>query len=167
MKNVFKTILVIIIAFSITEVKAQKSVGAGVAYATNINSIGFNLNGNYVINEKWSAAPSFTYFLKKDYVTWMALDLDANYLFSEMENLGSLYAIGGLNMTFFNMDYEIDMGEYGGYYETSFSGSDFGVNLGIGLLISAGEKLQLAPEIRYTLGGANYARVGVKVMLTI
>ena len=164
MKNLFKTILVIIIAFSITEVKAQKSVGAGVAYATNINSIGFNLNGNYVINEKWSAAPSFTYFLKKDYVTWMALDLDANYLFSEMENLGSLYAIGGLNMTFFDINYEFDFGDY---HDGGFSGSDFGVNLGIGLIVPAGEKLAIAPEIRYTLGGANYARVGVKVMLTI
>lgn len=164
MKNLFKAMLVILIAVSFSEAKAQKSVGAGVAYATNIDNIGFNLNGNYVIDEKWSAAPSFTYFLKKDYVTWMVLDLDANYQFSEIENMGSLYAIGGLNMTFFDINYEFDYGEY---YDGGFRGSDFGVNLGIGLLVPAGEKLAIAPEIRYTLGGANFARVGVKVMLTI
>jgi len=138
------------------------SAGFGLVYGTNINNIGFSANGKYEINEKWSAAPSFTYFLKKNSVNWSLLDLDANYQLTEIESLGSLYAIGGLNMTFFKIKYEADLGEYGDFSD-SFTGSDAGVNLGIGLNVPAGD-LAIAPEIKYTLGGANFLRIGVKVM---
>jgi opacity protein-like surface antigen len=167
MKNLFKVFLVLIVVFSFSEAKAQMSVGPGVVYGTGINNIGFSINGKYEFNKKWSAAPSFTYFLKKDYVNWSSLDLDANYQFTTLENVGSLYAIGGLNMTFFKVNYEVDLGDYGGDFDGSVSGSDFGVNLGIGLAVSVSEKLAVAPEIRYTLGGANYARIGVKVMFNL
>ncbi|NOR74904.1 MAG: hypothetical protein GQ525_07075 [Draconibacterium sp.] len=141
------------------------SAGAGIVYGTNINSIGFSANGKYEINENWSAAPAFTYFLKKNNINWSALDLDANYQLTEIENIGGLYAIGGLNMTFFKFKYEADFGEYGDFSD-SISGSDAGVNLGLGLNVLAGD-LAIAPEIRYTLGGANYLRIGVKVMFNL
>lgn len=167
MKNLFKALMVFVVVVSFSEAKAQMSAGPGVVYGTGINNIGFSINGKYEFNEKWSAAPSFTYFLKKDFVTWMALDLDANYQITVLENMGSLYAIGGLNMTFFNMNYEYDLGDYGGEIDGNISGSDVGVNLGLGLTVSVSEKLDIAPEIRYSLGGANYLRIGVKVMFKL
>ena len=163
MKNLFKTIVAAIFLLTAAEASAQMSAGAGIVYGTNINTIGFNVNGKYEFNEKWSAAPAFTYFLKKDLVNWSALDLDANYQLTELENIGGLYAIGGLNMTFYKIKYDFDFGEYGSD-SGSITGSDAGVNLGLGLNVPAGEKLVIAPEIKYTLGGANYLRIGVKVM---
>lgn len=103
------------VVFSFSEAKAEMSLGAGIVYGTNINNIGIGVNGKYVINETWSAAPSFTYFLKKNMVNWSSLDLDANYNFTEIENLGKLYAIGGLNMTFFKIKYDMDLGGFGDF----------------------------------------------------
>ncbi len=166
MKNLFKVLVVLVALFSYSEANAQISGGLGLVYGTGINNIGFSLNGKYEINEKWSAAPSFTYFLKKDLVNWSALDLDANYQLKELDNIGNLYAIGGLNMTFFKLKYDYDLGSYGDFGGT-VSGSDVGVNLGVGLFFPAGEKLNIAPEIRYTLGGANFFRIGVKAMFNL
>lgn len=164
MKNLLKLFICFVVLFSFSEAKAQISAGAGIVYGTNINSIGFSANGKYEINEQWSAAPSFTYFLKKNSVSWSALDLDANYQLTEVENIGGLYAIGGLNMTFWKIKYDTVLGDLGGLYGGSASASDAGINLGLGLNMAAGDNMAIAPEIKYTLGGANYLRIGVKML---
>ncbi|MCF8379829.1 MAG: hypothetical protein K9H49_09645 [Bacteroidales bacterium] len=164
MKKLINALLIVMILFSFSEINAQMSGGAGVAYGTNINNIGLSLNGKYEFNETLSAAPSFTYFFKKDFITWSALDLDVNYQLSLLENIGSLYAIGGLNMTFFKIKYDYDFGDLGGVYDGSVTGSNAGLNLGLGLIVPAGEKMSVAPEIKLTVGGANYLRAGAKIM---
>ena len=65
MKKLLTVVICLVVVFSFSETKAQISAGAGIVYGTNINSIGINANGKYEFNEKWSAAPAFTYFLKK------------------------------------------------------------------------------------------------------
>lgn len=167
MKNLLKVAICIVALFSFSSVKAQISVGPGIVYGTDINNIGFSINGKYEFNEKWAAAPSFTYFLKKDYLNWSALDLDANYQITDIENIGGLYGVGGLSMTFWGLDTKgsgLDEFEeyYGGSLDTNTS--EIGLNLGVGLNISTTKKLAIAPEIKYTLGGVNYLRIGVKIM---
>ena len=182
MKSLFKTCIAIVLFCTITEANAQMSVGAGMVYGTEINNIGFSLNGKYEFNELWAAAPSFTYFLKKDYMTFSSLDFNANYQITDIDNLGGLYGIGGLGLTFWGFDFGGDdfggsdwEGEYDGLDDyvdpqMSLAGSldtnttEFGVNLGLGLNIATSEKLDIAPEIMYTFGGVNYLRIGVKVM---
>jgi hypothetical protein len=164
MKNLLKVFIVLITVFAFSESKAQISAGAGVVYGTSISNIGFSVNGKYEINEKWSAASTFTLFLKKDYVTWSALDLNANYQLTDMEKFGSLYALAGLNITFYKINIVYDLGAYGGPYNETASGSEAGLNLGLGLNIPFKEKLSIAPEIKYTIGGAHYLRIGAKAM---
>lgn len=166
MKNVMKVLISLIILCTVSEANAQISAGAGVVYGTDISSIGFSLNGKYTINETWSAAPAFTLFLKKNDINWSALDLDANYQLSSIDKLGGLYALAGLNVTFFKFSYSYDLGAFGGLIEDSTTGSDVGVNLGLGLDIPLAEKFTVAPELRYTLGGANYLRFGAKLLYT-
>lgn len=166
MKNLLKTLAVAIFFLVVTEASAQISVGGGIVYGTDINNIGISINGKYEFNEKWSAAPSFTYFLKKNYVNWSALDLDANYQITEIENLGGLYAIGGLNMTFYKIKYDFNFGEYGSS-NGSVTGSNAGLNLGLGLNIPVSEKLKIAPEIKYSISSGSYLRAGVKIMFGI
>lgn len=170
MKKLFTVVAIVVLFFTAHDAKAQISAGPGVIYGSDINNIGFSINGKYEFTEKWSAAPSFTYFLKKDYVNWSALDLDANYQITEIENIGGLYAIGGLNLTFWKVkyDYDLDFGEFGSYSDSgSATGSDAGINLGLGLNVPVNEKIAIAPEIRYTFGGANYMRMGIKVMFSL
>lgn len=167
MKNLFKAFIAIVLFFSVAEASAQISAGVGIVYGTDINNIGFSANGKYEFNESWAVAPAFTYFLKKDYVTWSALDFNANYQITEIENIGGLYGIGGFGLTFWGFDSK-DTGLdewaslYGGSLDTNTT--EFGVNLGLGLNLATSEKLAIAPEIMYTFGGVNYLRLGVKVM---
>ena len=164
MKNLFKAVFVLFALFAFTGANAQISAGAGIHYGTDISNIGFSINGKYQIDDNWSAAPSFTLFLKKDYVTWSALDLDANYKITEIDKVGSLYGLAGLNMTFYKIKFDYDLGEWGGQYSETSTGTEIGFNLGLGIDVPLGEKLALAPEVRYTLGGVNYLRVGAKLM---
>lgn len=175
MKNLFKVAICLLVLFSFSEAKAQISIGGGLWYGTEINNLGISINGKYDFNEKWSAAPTFTYFLEKDHLKWSVLDLDVNYAITELENVGSLYGIGGLAVTFWKVDFgtdyhiDIDMGEYGDYdfgyddFDSDASSSDIGVNLGVGLKIAAGENLAIAPEIKYTISDAGYFRIGAKI----
>ena len=155
-----------VVLFSFPEVKSQISVGGGLWYGSDINNIGISINGKYEINDEWTAAPAFTYFLKKDYITWSTLDLNVNYNIIEVENVGSLYGIGGFGLTFWGWDYETGDDEWAAYYGEAFDTkwTDFGVNLGAGLDISINEKMSIAPEIMYTFGGVNFLRIGAKFM---
>lgn len=165
MKNLLKTLAVAIFILVVTEASAQISVGGGIVYGTDINNIGISANGKYEFNEKWAAAPAFTYFLKKNYVNWSALDLDANYQITELENIGGLYAIGGLNMTFYKIKIN-GLSEFMGGSD-SVTGSNTGLNLGVGLNFAASEKFIIAPELKYTISSGSYLRAGVKIMFGI
>lgn len=180
MRTLVKSFFVLVFFLVVAQTQAQISVGGGIWYGSDINSIGISANGKYAFNEKLSAAPSFTYFLEKDYVKWSALDFDANYNFAEIENFGTLYGIAGVGLTFWKVDFgdTFDMGDYGdmgdydmgdydmGDYGISLesSGSDIGVNLGIGLNIAASEKLAIAPELKYTITNGGYFRIGAKIL---
>jgi hypothetical protein len=168
MKTVLKTFFVAVLFFVVAESQAQISVGGGLWYGSDISSLGISANGKYAIDENWSAAASFTYFLEKDYVKWSTLDFDANYNITEIENLGSLYGIGGLAVTFWSINYDggtVDMGEYGSYdLDLDASASDIGLNLGIGLNIVASDKFAIAPEMRYTISDGGYFRIGAKIL---
>lgn len=167
MKTLFRTLFVALLFFVVTESQAQISVGGGLWYGTDINNVGFSINGKYQITEKIAAAPAFTYFLKKDYVTWSTLDLNGTYNITEFENVGSLYGIGGFGLTFWGWDAkETGLGEWADYYGESLdtSTTEFGLNVGAGLNIGINDKLSVAPEAMYTFGGVNYMRIGAKIM---
>ena len=94
------------------------------------------------------------------------MDLDANYQITEIENLGGLYAIGGLNMTFYKKKNDFDFGGFGST-SNSATGSNAGINLGLGLNIPVSEKLMIAPELKYSVSSGSYLRAGVKIMFGI
>lgn len=167
MKNLFKVAICMVVLFSFPEVKSQISVGGGLWYGTDINNIGISINGKYEINDEWTAAPAFTYFLKKDYITWSTLDFNVNYYITEVENAGGLYGIGGFGLTFWGWDAEeTGLGEWASYYgeELDTNTTEFGVNLGAGLNIDINDKMSICPEITYTFGGVNFLRIGAKFM---
>ncbi len=165
MKNLFKVFIVfaIVSTFSFSEADAQISAGGGLYYGTGINNIGISIDGKYQFTEEWSAAPAFTYFLKKDGLTWMALDLDANYKFVDLDDVGGLYGIGGLGMTFAHYKIDADFGEYGDF-SASGTTSTVGLNLGVGLEIPLSEKMAVSPEMKYTISNGGYFRIGAKIM---
>ncbi len=167
MKNLFKTfiVLAIVLSFSVTESKAQMSVGGGLVYGTSINTIGISINGKYEFTEDWSADPAFTYFIPKDGLTWMVLDLDGNYQITEFDGVGGLYGIGGLGMTFARFDWDDELGSIMG--SSSYTSTTVGLNLGVGLEIPLSESMAVSPEMKLTIGNGTYFRIGAKIMFGI
>jgi len=164
MKKLFIVIIAILFVGSFQETKAQFTVGAGLGYATDISSLGISANVGYEIDETWEATGSYTHFLEKDYVKWSAVDFNANYNISEIENLGKFYAIGGLNITTVKIDIP-GLSEFLG--SSSTSESNFGVNIGAGLKVDLSEKMILAPEMTYSISSGSYLRIGAKLMFRI
>ena len=164
MKKLFIVIIAILFVGSFQETKAQFTVGAGLGYATDISSLGISANVGYEIDETWEATGSYTHFLEKDYVKWSAVDFNANYNISEIENLGKFYAIGGLNITTVKIDIP-GLSEFLG--SSSTSESNFGVNIGAGLKMDLSEKMILAPEMTYSISSGSYLRIGAKLMFRI
>lgn len=165
MKNLFKAaiILAVILSVSVTESKAQMSAGGGLWYGTSINNIGISIDGKYDFTEQWAAAPAFTYFLKKDGLTWMILDLDANYTITEFDGVGALYGIGGLGMTFAHYNISADFGALGDF-STSGTSTTVGLNLGVGLEVPLGDNMGIAPEMKLTINSGTFFRIGAKFM---
>jgi len=191
MKSMIKLALVAIVAFTLsTATSAQESkilAGGGLSYASEINNIGLFAKGIYLINDSWEGAGTFTYFFKKDYTTWTALDFNGHYVFSSNETT-SFYALGGLNMTFYKVKIDAvtydmesvwgagytgdEMSEFDPYSEmqSTFnssiesSGSEIGFNIGIGGRYALTESLYLNGEAKYTLGGADYFNIAAGLM---
>ena len=160
LKIAFAIIAFIVLAPNQTKAQ-QMAAGGGLVYASSVNSIGISLNGEYQFTDEWSAAPSFTYFLKKnDYWTRITLDLDANYKFKEIEDIGVLYGIGGIAFTFDSFKWSDSTLD--GYSDTSL-----GLNLGIGLNVVIADKMTIAPELKYTIMSGGYLRIGAKFMYSL
>ncbi|MCF6357442.1 MAG: outer membrane beta-barrel protein [Draconibacterium sp.] len=141
------------------------SVGGGLVYGTSINTIGISINGKYEFTEDWSADPAFTYFIPKDGLTWMVLDLDGNYQITEFDGVGGLYGIGGLGMTFARFDWDDELGSIMG--SSSYTSTTVGLNLGVGLEIPLSESMAVSPEMKLTIGNGTYFRIGAKIMFGI
>ncbi|MGQ1892052.1 outer membrane beta-barrel protein [Thermophagus sp. OGC60D27] len=137
-----KLLSVIAALFVAATVSAQLNIGGGLTFGTQAAfdedgekmGVGLTLKGVYVINEKWSVSPDFTYYFPSggDYfdVSLWQLNANAHYHFFEMTDLG-LYALGGLNYS--HMKWEYDGDEWIGWDD---SDGEIGLNLGIGANVS-------------------------------
>lgn len=167
MKNLLKVAIALVLMFTFSKSEAQIKAGVGAVYGTGINNLGLSINGKYQIDESWSAAPAFTLFLPKTYLNWSILDLDANYQLPMIETIKGLYAIGGLNLTFYKIKYNYDFGLFDDGLNNSSTGSDAGINLGVGMNLPISEKFDVVPEFRFTLGGASFLRLSVNVLFDL
>ncbi|MCG8183905.1 outer membrane protein [Tenacibaculum piscium] len=191
---IFTTLLAV---FSTTKTQAQTKdgtflAGAGIGYASEINSLGLSAKGVYIINEQWEAAASFTYFLpKKTYgfdLKWYSFDVDAHYVFSSKDKT-TFYGLAGINALMVNVptfDFEGDYDdiyddisddsqniyeEYNKDYnknynakETSSTTTDFGVNIGAGARYEISKSISLVGEAKYTITTGGFFQIGAGVL---
>ena len=66
-----------------SELKAQLSLGGGVAYGTEIKEIGIQVRGIYGFTEQWRGGADFIYWLVGDGVTSWELNANGHYVFTE------------------------------------------------------------------------------------
>ena len=146
--------------FDLTKLRA----GAGLVYATEIGNIGINLNGVYSITEEWEASLGFSHIFEKDYVRYNVLDLDAHYVFYQHDEKLNVYGLAGLGFTFWKATIPaMDLGWGMSSPEVTDNGTETGLNIGVGANYKLSDKLNLAPEIRYTIMDGSYLRIGASV----
>lgn len=132
MKSVIKNVLtgvITIIAIGSTSLFAQEgkiTVGPGLAYGTDIETLGIKVDGYYAINEEFRAGLDLTYFLPESNggadVNYFGFNINGHYIFYREDKL-TAYGLAGINILRVNVD-------VGGF---SSSDSETGLNLGAGV----------------------------------
>lgn len=147
---------------SLQTATAQLSLGGSLTYGSEIESLGLNVNGIYVINEQFRVGSDVSYYLPKDYgsfkSTWWELNANGHYLFLAEEVL-NFYGLAGLNYSIVTVKF--DDSEFGGGGSTSEG--DIGLNLGGGVEYGLGKVVSFS-ELKYVLGNDQLAvTAGVRV----
>lgn len=151
MKNVFLFTVIIIGIMAVPSAKAQFRVGPGLGYVTETKTLMLNASANYDLPKNFGLMAGYNYiFANTASHKWWGLDLDGTYTFVRENEKGKLYALAGLNLLYLS---------YPGY-----SNSYTGINIGVGWRLAIGNKMELVPETRVTLGDLSYLRLGLKLM---
>ncbi len=164
MKKLFSVSFIVFLGinlFSQSFDPANLRAGAGLCYVTRIDNLGLVFNGTYEITEQWEAALAFSPIFEKDYLRYNVLDMDGHYVFFEDGANIRVFGLAGLAFNFWKVT--IPPYVLGGvtiYGETTTTGSDVGLNLGVGMNYKLTDVLSLAPEFRVTLSDGSFVRLG-------
>lgn len=144
-------------SFDVSKIRA----GGGLMFATEIKNVGLTLNGTYEITEQWEGSLAFTHIFEKDYVKWNVLDLDGHYVFYKQDEKLNVYGLAGLSFTFWKVTIPTkDLGYGFTTPEITETGSDIGLNIGVGATYKITDNLNLSPEMRFTIIDGSYLRIG-------
>jgi len=151
MKNIFKKVAIAAIALTVSvaahaQSKGDMAVGGNLVLGTgnSYSNIGIGAKFQYNVTDPIRLEGSFTYFLKKDYVTQWDFSVNGHYLFP-VTDLITVYPLAGLGL--YGTKWSIDWG----LGNTSHSTSDICVNLGGGADYKLSDKLVLNAELKYKI----------------
>lgn len=120
--------------------QAQETIGAGLAYGSEIENLGIGINAEFDLNEQIDISPSFIYYFKNNNVSMWELNGNINYIFSDSGP--TFYGIAGLNIT----GIKVDAGVFG-----DRSDSEVGLNLGVGASFAQSGSVIPFAEAKYVL----------------
>lgn len=160
-----------LVLFLITTVaNAQFKVGGKLSYGSEIESLGIGAKGIYELDEKFSLSAELNYFFGSNTnstinvqgfdigeqevkTSLTTLNTDLHYNLSNSNDL-SLYAIGGLNFSFYSTELSSENNFPGiGGQSSSFDNSEtfIGLNLGIGARYPIADNLDVISELKYII----------------
>ncbi|MDX1651826.1 MAG: hypothetical protein R3277_05005 [Brumimicrobium sp.] len=167
-KKIRNTILALVLIFTSNLVKSQINFGGGLAYGTEIESLGFNIRGGYLLAEKLNFNGGFTYFIPREEnmfksELWTA-DFDAAFWLDLSDNI-IFYPMAGLNITNYTIQPLYDQG-IEGIISDGDTETRVGLNLGGGLGYRLGNTVPFV-EGKYIVSDFDQAvfNVGVLFML--
>jgi outer membrane protein X len=154
--SIFKKVAIAAIAVMTMSVAAQAQEKGDMAAGGNFvlgsgdsfTNYGIGAKFQYNILTPLRLEGSFTYFLKKDYVTMWDLSVNGHWLFPVADKI-TVYPLAGLGIL--NSGYDLDLGldEWG--IKDSGSTSDIAFNFGGGIDYRLTDKLILNAELKYTI----------------
>lgn len=130
---------------------AQKYIGGGIAYGTQIESAGIGINGEYFVTDQISIAPSLIYFFPRTFIGDLKfkqtdLNINANYYF-ETGSEFNIYALGGLNFAVVSVPF---FNPFNGERSNN-SSTEVGLNIGGGLNYKINDQLLPFVELKYNI----------------
>lgn len=143
----------------------QITVGAGLVYGSEIESLGIKADAYYSLNPMLRVGGGLTYFFPEDIVgggeiNWFALNLNGHYFLYSQEKL-SVYGLTGLNILFQNTNFDSEQVEdisdseiglnLGGGLEYNLNFADFFGELKVGGLFGDADQLVLGAGLRFNL----------------
>ncbi len=144
--------------------KGAMRAGGGLAFGTEIESLGIQGRFDYAITEQILLAPDLTYFFGKSEgsidLNWFDINLNGNYLFDTGNPDIIPYALAGLNFAIVSASYD-GFGDFG-----DSSSTEIGLNLGGGADFIVGTII-IFGELRYAISSADQLVIagGVKFPL--
>jgi outer membrane protein X len=171
MKRVFRRVAIVAIAVLSMSVAANAQEKGDMAAGGNLvmgsgdgfTNFGIGAKFQYNVMNPLRLEGSFTYFLKKDYLTMWDLSVNGHWLFPVGDKL-TVYPLAGLGILNYGYDYSVDLGGWGNY-GSSASTSDFAFNLGGGVDFKLTDKMILNAELKYKISDV-WSRVLISAGLT-
>ena len=115
------SLVIVVLFFASFSSKAQLAIGGGLAYGTDIESLGITIKGNYSFAEEWDGSGSFTYFFPKDESDFLDINLwefnaGAHYIASSNEK----FTFSGNFFDILDLTQASDISVTNGSFEVSF-----------------------------------------------
>lgn len=156
-----KVLLVLLLAIVSTGAFAQQGAVSGHIKAGlqfDPTRFGVGAEGRYGFTNEIRGAADVLFFVPKDRVTGLDINVNAHYVFQVADGL-DLYPLAGLN---------VSNGRYSGKTENimgfevkgkSYGFTNFGFNIGCGTDYALNEKNYLNAEFKYTFGDGDFAQL--------
>ena len=152
----FVLLFFLTVAATFQKAQAQAAVGGGLAYGTEIESLGININGTYRLNENIALAPGLIYYFPKAYfadykLKWLEIDLNGHYYFNTTGNIKP-YALAGLNFSFITFPTYSFSGIFGGSGDIdNKTTTKVGLNLGGGVEFDIDAPIKPFGQLSYSI----------------
>lgn len=155
MKKQITLLFAVLLSFAIAPTAtAQFSLGAGLAYGTDIEEPGIQIGGTYQLNEDMRLGTDIIYWLvgsdsffgESISFTFVEVNANFNYIFYNNNDL-ILYGIGTLGIHYASSSFEFEE-----FASESYSDAELGFGLGAGLEYDLGGA-KLYAEPRFFLSG--------------
>lgn len=151
----FAAALMLMITIPAMAQQGEMKLGPTINFGTSsAGSLGIGAKFVYGINDKIDLVPEFIYYLKKDFYSQMLVNADGAYTFSESDQL-KFYGIAGLTAQFWSVDWDNSLDfksdDLGDLLDASSSGTNFGINAGVGTHYYLSDKMHLVGEARYVI----------------
>lgn len=167
MKTIKLITCLALLLFLAKTAEAQTTLGGGIAYGTEIESIGIHADGQYFFKDNLAAAPSIMYYLPKDIAAgynfkWFEFNANANYYFN-VDGGVKPYGLAGLNFAFVTVP---SFNFLNGSELSGRTATKVGLNLGVGADFEVGNITPFG-EIKYNLGGIDQLAIAAGVRFTL
>ena len=162
-------ITLLICSFNFSTTHAQLSLGGGLAFGTDIESVGITVRGVYPFNDEWEGAGSFTYFIPKNESDVLKISLwefnaDAHYILNSTEKF-TFYPLAGLSIAGVTFDFSDLNNPF--FNDLDGTTTEVGLNIGAGGTLLFSESLTGYGELKYVIGGFDQLVINIGVLFQL